>query len=101
MRCAISWSIVVAIFAPCTLLSGRVPESHVDGTIACTEFWLALFLRFENEVTRCLYFSSGDRISLNLKFAPEPLGIQRSIAAPCAAFDWIAPYELWKYPPRS
>ena len=79
------------MLAPCALLSGRVPESHVDGTIACTEFWLALFSRFENDVTRCLNYSSGERISLSLKFEPEPLGFQRSIAGPCDVFHWIAP----------
>ena len=51
----------------CALLSGRVPESHVEGTIACTEFWLALFSRFENDVTRCLNSSSGERISMRPK----------------------------------
>ena len=91
MCAAIIWSIVVDMFALCERLSGRVPESHVAGTIACTEFSLALFSRCENEVTKCLKLSSGDRISLNLKSAPAPLGVQRSMSAPYGVFHWIAP----------
>ncbi len=45
MCSAIIWSIVVDMLALCERLSGRMPESHVAGTIECTEFSLALFSR--------------------------------------------------------
>src|SRR5690606_13374972 len=91
MRSAIIWSIVGPIIGPLARVSGRTPLSHVAGTSEWTEFWFALFSRFENDTTRCLNGSSGSRIGLSLKRSPAPLGVQRSIAGPCDVFHMIAP----------
>ena len=48
---AIIWSIVGAIDAPVAFWSGCTPESHVAGTIVCTEPCGALFSRLPNDVT--------------------------------------------------
>ncbi len=57
-------------------MSGVTPLSHVAGTSVCTVFIGALFSISPKDVTRCLYDSSGSRMGLSLKSAPEPLGVQ-------------------------
>jgi hypothetical protein len=57
-----------------------------------TEPAVAAFSRFPNEVTYFLYGSRGAMIALNLKFVPEPVGVQRSIAGPCEVLYMMAPW---------
>ncbi len=69
----------------------RTADSHVAGFSVCTEFALAAFSRLANEVSCCLYFSSGFMIVLSLKSAPEPLGVQASTSVPYGVLSMIAP----------
>src|SRR5678816_101247 len=78
----ITWSSVTAMCALVRPVSGRVQLSHVDGVKLCTEPAVAAFSRLPNEETYFLYGSSGDRIGLSLKSAPEPLGVHLSMAGP-------------------
>jgi len=91
---AIIWSIVADMLGPGAFKSGLTPLSHVAGLNLCTEPRLALFSRLPNEVTSCLCFSSGSRMGLSLKLAPDPLGVQRSMSFPCFVFHMTAPWGI-------
>src|SRR5690349_18225362 len=88
---AITWSSVTAMWARDPPVSGRVQLSQVDGVKLCTEPAVAAFSRLPNDDTYFLYGSSGDRIGLNLKSAPAPVGVHLSMAGPCDVLPIIAP----------
>ena len=79
------------MLAPADPLSGRIPLSQVAGARLWTPPIMARFSRLPNEVTYFLCASSGARIGLSLKSAPEPLGVQLSICGPCEVLPMMAP----------
>src|SRR5687768_12633150 len=88
----ITWSSVTAMCARVPPVSGRVQLSHVDGVKLCTEPAVAAFSRLPNDDTYFLYGSSGDRIGLRVKSAPEPRGVHLSMAGPCDVLCMMAPW---------